>query len=60
MLEVHHIRPLAADGDAYDASNLRALCRPCHMLGHGKRHIEPGMARDRETMRRIARRLLGV
>ena len=39
--EVHHVKPIAEDGDAFDDSNLEARCRGCHMNEHGK-----GTSRD--------------
>lgn len=33
-LEVDHIRPVADGGEAYDESNLRTLCRSCHIERH--------------------------
>ena len=33
--EVHHIKPLAKGGEPFDPSNLRAICRPCHLEAHG-------------------------
>ena len=32
--EVHHIKPLSAGGDPYSFSNLRSLCRSCHLKEH--------------------------
>lgn len=32
--EVHHIIPLSAGGEPYDFSNLRSLCRSCHLKEH--------------------------
>lgn len=32
--EVHHIKPLSAGGEPYDFSNLRSLCRSCHLKEH--------------------------
>lgn len=35
-LEVHHIRPVHADGGELDEANLITLCRDCHFcVGHG-------------------------
>ena len=31
-LEVHHVRPLARGGAAWSITNLKALCRACHIL----------------------------
>ena len=33
-LEVDHIVPVAAGGEAYDPDNLRTLCRSCHIDRH--------------------------
>ena len=38
-LEVHHVRPLAAGGDPFDADNLSALCRRCHFSTEPGRHV---------------------
>lgn len=32
--EVHHIVPLSAGGEPYAFSNLRSLCRSCHLKEH--------------------------
>ena len=34
-LEVHHIKPLHKGGDAFDMTNLMALCKTCHLKAHG-------------------------
>ena len=30
-LELHHIQPVAAGGEAWDALNCQAVCRGCHI-----------------------------
>ena len=37
-LECDHIRPLAESGDPWDMSNLRTLCRGCH-IDRGRRKL---------------------
>ena len=46
-LEVHHIRPVAENGDPYDPSNLKTFCRDCHFDAHRSAN----RARGREAMR---------
>ena len=31
LLEVHHVQPIRDGGAAWDADNLRTLCRGCHI-----------------------------
>ena len=33
-LEAHHVQPIEAGGEPYDARNGRAMCRNCHMEIH--------------------------
>ena len=33
-LEMHHKRPLAADGEPYALDNVRMLCTSCHVDAH--------------------------
>ena len=33
-LEVHHLQPLEASGAPYELTNLRTLCRGCHIATH--------------------------
>lgn len=46
-LEVHHVKPLAEGGAAYDLANLRVLCRPCHF------RAEPGRRTPRVIWREV-------
>ena len=39
-LEVHHVRPLAKGGAAYDPDNLKVLCRRCHIETHKRPRSE--------------------
>ena len=40
-LEVDHIVPIAQGGDPFDLSNLRSLCRGCHLQITGKGNRKP-------------------
>ena len=50
-LEVHHIRPVAQDGDPYDPENLRTLCRDCHFNAHRPENRAAGRAAMRPDRR---------
>jgi 5-methylcytosine-specific restriction endonuclease McrA len=47
-LEVHHVRPLADGGSAFELDNLVTLCSSCHHGAEAKRepHLTPLRHRD--------------
>lgn len=68
--EVHHVRPIeSVSGSpalmqelAYNVSNLRALCRPCHVQAHVelmKGTKQEGRKRRAQELDAFARRFLG-
>ena len=62
-LECDHVKPVSAGGEEWEASNLQALCRQCHVEKTRSEAVtgEPGYIADvaaweryRATMRRAA------
>lgn len=58
-LEVHHVRPLEAGGEAYDLAGLITYCRPCHFAATAAALAEklPG---DVRAWRRLLEERMGA
>ena len=55
-MEVDHIKPVSRGGKPFDMSNLRALCRHCHVTisGESNRNPPPGRAEWDKLVRELS------